>query len=101
MARAIFRVLSNRYVCAILLGGVLGGILGFASAQDTASGSLDPVCAAHCAANGNEAAFCGQVCWVLNADVAARSYPVNWDCYTSCRERGGRPRDCMPVCRKR
>jgi hypothetical protein len=101
MARAISRVLAFRYAVAVLAGGLLGGILGIASAQETRPGSLDTNCAAKCVADGNRSEFCGEVCWVLDPAIAARSEPVNWPCYSSCRERGGRPAECMPVCRRR
>jgi len=86
-----------RWVLAALIGASFGAAL----AQDQPPGQLDAACAAACAARGNDGEYCGHVCWVPDAEVAARSYPVDWDCYTTCRERGGRPRDCMPVCRKR
>jgi hypothetical protein len=101
MARAILGILTSRYTAAVVAGVSLGGFLGFAAAQDPSAGSLNPECAARCAANGNDAAYCGEVCWVPNPEIAARSYPVDWDCYTACRERNGRPADCMPACRKR
>jgi hypothetical protein len=101
MARAILGMVASRYAAAVLAGGLLGGYLGLASAQDTATGSLDPACAARCAASGNEAEFCGQVCWVPSPEIAARSHPVDWDCYSACRGRNGRAADCMPACRTR
>ncbi len=79
----------------------MGAALGIASAQDRAPGQLDTTCAAECAARGNAGEFCGQVCWVPDPEVAARSAPFDWDCYSSCRERGGGPRDCLPACRPR
>ena len=90
-----------RFACSALVGAVFGAVLGIASAQDRAPGQLDGACAAQCAENGNNAEFCGQVCWVPDPAVAARSYPVDWSCFTSCRERGGRAEDCLPACRKR
>lgn len=90
-----------RLVFPVLAGAFLGGFLGFASAQEGVGGRLDPQCAARCAANGNETAFCAQVCWAPDPEVAARNEPVDWRCYSSCRERGGRAADCMASCRHR
>lgn len=99
-ARRLHRV---HFLAALLAGGVLGASLGitFALAQDRPPGSLDTECAGRCTANGYDAEFCGLVCWVPDAEVAARSYPLNWNCFSSCRERGGRAEDCMPACRQR
>lgn len=101
MAHANIRGFVSPACAALLTGALVCGFPGFASAQDTAAGRLDPDCAAACAARGNEGGYCGEVCWVPDPEVAARSHPVDWDCYTTCRERGGRSRDCMPMCRQR
>lgn len=85
-----------------VLGGVLlGGFLGFASAQDDSQGQLDTACHARCTANGYEAEFCSQVCWIPDPVMAAKGGPVDWACMTGCRERGGRAEDCMASCRRR
>ncbi len=80
---------------------VMGGTLGAATAQDRPPGQLDGACAAQCLANGNDAEFCDLVCWVPDPAVAARREPVHWKCYSTCRENGGRPGDCLPACRER
>jgi hypothetical protein len=85
-----------------VLGGVLlGGFLGFASAQDGTPGQLDTACASLCTANGYDAEFCGQVCWVPDPQYAAKGDGVDWKCMTGCRERGGRAEDCMVSCQRR
>jgi len=88
-------------VAPFALAALLGASIGLALAQDRPPGELDSACAAQCAENGNEAAFCEQVCWVPDPTVAARNDPVYSPCYASCRERGGKPEDCLPACRKR
>jgi len=85
-----------------VLGSVLlGGFLGFASAQDGVPGHLDTACAARCTANGYESEFCGQVCWIPDPVTAAKSEGLDWKCMTGCRERGGRAEDCLVSCRRR
>lgn len=101
MAHASFRGFASRACAALLAGALLGGSVSAALAQDRPPGQLDLACSATCTARGNDGAYCGEVCWVPDPEVAARSHPVDWDCYTSCRERGGRARDCMPACRPR
>jgi hypothetical protein len=88
--------------CAWILAGAIGGAAaGIATAQDRPPGQLDATCASQCLENGNEAVFCEQVCWVPDPEVAARSQPVHWPCFASCRERGGKPEECLPSCRQR
>lgn len=85
---------------AALAGGVLGGFLGFASAQDEVSGQLDPDCAAKCGANGYDSEFCGQVCWAPDPAKSAVADNLDWKCMTGCRERGGHTHACMVSCRR-
>jgi hypothetical protein len=100
MAHAILRSFALRLAAAALASGFLGGLIGYASAQDAASGWLNPECAASCVTNGYDAEFCGQVCWVPDPAKTAEADNLDWKCMTSCSKRGGRTRDCMPGCRK-
>lgn len=85
-----------------VFGGVLlGGFLGFASAQDGVSGQLDTACAARCTANGYDAEFCGQVCWVPDPASAAADENLDWKCINACGQRGGTARQCMAACPRR
>jgi hypothetical protein len=88
---------SARLVLAVLIGAGIGVAL----AQDRPPGQLDSACATQCLANGNDAEFCDLVCWVPDPEVAARSEPVHWKCYSTCRANGGKPEDCLPACRRR
>lgn len=90
-----------RFSVALLAGAILGGFLGFASAQDGTPGQLDTACAARCTGNGYDAGFCGQVCWIPDPAMAAKADGLDWKCMTGCRERGGRAEDCMASCRRR
>jgi hypothetical protein len=101
MAREIYNKQLIRIGISIFAGAVLGGFLGFASAQDGTPGQLDTACHANCTANGYDPGFCSQVCWVPDPAVAAKGGPLDWTCMTSCRQRGGRAEDCMNSCRRR
>jgi hypothetical protein len=90
-----------RLVFPILVGVLLGGFLGFASAQDVSQGQLDTDCHGRCTANGYDAEFCGQVCWIPDPVMAAKGDDLDWKCMTGCRERGGWAEDCMASCRRR
>lgn len=90
-----------RFVISALCGAILGCVLGLASAQERPPGQLDTACAAQCVENGNDEEFCTFACWVPDPEVAARSEPVHWPCYSTCREKGGRPAECLSACRKR
>lgn len=100
MARANHRVFAIRIVVSALFGALLGTFLGLASAQDTAAGWLDPECARQCSANGYDAEFCGQVCWVPDPAKSAEADNLDWKCMTACGDRGGRARACMASCRR-
>jgi hypothetical protein len=89
-----------RYLMIVLSGAALGAFLGYASAQETASGWLDTDCAGKCAANGYDAEFCGQVCWIPDPAKSAEGDNLDWKCMTGCRERGGGTRACMASCRR-
>lgn len=90
-----------RFPVALFAGAILGGFLGFASAQDGAPGQLDTACAARCTANGYEAAFCGQVCWIPDPGMVAKGEGLDWNCTTACRNQGGKLSDCLPRCQRR
>lgn len=101
MARAILPSCFLRSSLTVVIAAVLGGFLGFAFAQDDTPGQLDTACAARCSANGYDAEFCGQVCWIPDPQYAAKGDGLDWKCMTGCRERGGRAEDCMASCRRR
>jgi hypothetical protein len=100
MAHAIFRDFALRAAAAILAGGLIGGSLGLASAQDKTSGWLDEECAKTCAANGYDAEFCGDVCWVQDPAKVAEADNLDWKCVGACGERGGTARTCGASCRR-
>lgn len=100
MAHAIHRGFALRAAAAILAGGLIGGFLGIASAQDRTSGWLDNECAKTCSVNGYDAEFCGQVCWVPDPAKVAETENVDWKCVGSCSRGGGRSRDCLASCRR-
>lgn len=100
MARATRDLLAFRNFVALVVGALLGAFLGFASAQDAASGWLDTACAKTCAANGYDAKFCGEVCWVPDPAKVAETENVDWKCVGQCNQRGGKARDCLASCRK-
>jgi hypothetical protein len=89
-----------RAAAAVLAGALIGGFLGIASAQDRSSGWLDNECARTCAANGYEAGFCGDVCWVPDPAKVAETENVDWKCVGHCSRSGGRSRDCLASCRR-
>lgn len=100
MARAVEGAFVRQCVAAVLVGGLLGGYLGFASAQDTTSGWINSDCVKICSANGYEAEFCGDVCWVPDAAKAAEADNLDWKCMEACGEHGGTARSCMTKCRR-
>lgn len=89
-----------RFPVALLAGAILGGFLGFASAQEGTSGQLDTACNARCTANGYDAEFCGQVCWVPDRAEGAEGDRLDWKCFETCARRGGKARDCVASCRR-
>jgi hypothetical protein len=91
MARAVRALFAFRNIAAILVGALLGTFLGFASAQDTASGWLDADC---------DTKFCGDVCWVPDPNKVAETENVDWKCVGQCSQRGGKARDCLASCRR-
>jgi hypothetical protein len=99
MARAISGVFVYRYAVAILAGGLLGGYLGFASAQEP-TGWLDNNCFGTCTANGYDKEFCSQVCWVPDPAKSAEADNVDWKCFESCYKNGGRARPCFASCQR-
>lgn len=101
MARATYRRFGFRLAAAALAGSILGGSLGFASAQDRTAGSLDSQCAAECTSHGYEAEYCNQVCWIPDPDMAARGSAIDWNCMTDCKALDGREEDCRQRCRRR
>ena len=99
MARASIRNLALQAAAAVLIGGLAGGSLGLASAQEQ-SGWLNPECAGRCAAKGYEAEFCGNVCWVPDPVEAAEGDRLDWKCFEACVRRGERARACVASCRR-
>jgi hypothetical protein len=100
MARAIDGAFVRQCVAAVLAGGLLGGFLGFASAQENTSGWLNAECAGRCAANGYNTEFCQSVCWVPDQAEAAEADRLDWKCFEACGKRGGKARDCVASCRR-
>jgi hypothetical protein len=100
MARAIDGAYVRQCVAAILVGGFLGGYLGFASAQENSSGWLNTDCSGRCTASGYEAGFCQSVCWVPDPAVSAEGDRLDWKCFESCAKRGGTARACVANCRR-
>jgi hypothetical protein len=94
-------VVARRCIAAVLVGGLIGGFLGFASAtaQVAESGWLDAECSKSCATNGYDPTFCGDVCWVPDPAKVAETENVDWKCAGRCTERGGKARDCLARCR--
>jgi len=99
-AMATGRRCGLRYhlVFSVLAGAMFGGALGYASAQDANAGFLNLDCAARCAANGYDAEFCGQVCWVPDPAATAAGDQLDWKCIGACGRRGGTARQCMAAC---
>jgi hypothetical protein len=91
----------SRFIAAIGFAVLLGATLGAASAQNFPPGKLDTACAAQCAENDNDPEFCTLACWVPDPRFSAPAEPVHWQCYSTCRENGGRQGDCLPACRRR
>lgn len=100
MTRLTIRSSLIRFGFSTICGALLGAYLGFAFAQEPA-GTLDTQCVGQCTADGYEAEFCGRVCWIPDPEIAARAYPVDYPCFSSCRDRGGKVQDCRSACRKR
>lgn len=100
MARATHRFFALSAGAAVLAGALIGGLLGVASAQDRSSGWLDTDCAKTCSANGYEAGFCGDVCWVPDPAKIAETENVDWKCVGQCSRGGGKSRDCLASCRR-
>lgn len=91
---------AYRFLLAAACGAILGGFLGFASAQDNSPGQLDTACHARCTGNGYEAGFCNEVCWIPDPAMSAKGDGLDWKCMTACRERGGGAEYCMSGCRR-
>jgi hypothetical protein len=89
-----------RAAAAILAASVLGGFLGLATAQDKTSGWLDQECAKSCVANGYDAEFCSDVCWVPDPVKSAEADTIDWKCVTTCGARGTSARSCVATCRR-
>ena len=100
MAHATTHAFALRLAVAVLVGSVLGGFLGFASAQDRTAGSLDTKCAAECTSHGYEAEYCNQVCWIPDPAMAARGSRTDWKCMSECSALGDREEDCRARCRR-
>ena len=95
------RAFALRLAGAVLIGAIFGGLLGYASAQETRGGQLDTRCAAECQSHGYEAEFCGQACWIPDPDMAARGSRTDWQCMADCRTAGGDEEGCRLRCRRR
>jgi hypothetical protein len=91
----------SRFFAAVAAAVLMGGALGAATAQERPPGQLDSACAAHCVESGKDTQYCGRACWVPDPDVAARGAPLDWKCYSTCRDSGGKSKDCLPACRRR
>lgn len=91
----------SRFFVAVAAAALMGGALGAATAQDHPPGELDSTCAAQCMEGGKDAQFCERACWVPDPEVAARSAAVDWKCYSTCRDSGGKSKDCLSACRRR
>jgi hypothetical protein len=91
----------TRFIAIVLISMLVGAALGVATAQTRPPGQLDRNCTAQCLESGNDAAFCDLACWVPDPQVAARSEPVHWKCFSTCRESGGKADDCLRTCRRR
>lgn len=100
MARAIDGAFVRQCAAAVLAGGLLGGFLGLASAQDKTSGWLDQDCAKACAANGYDAEFCSDVCWVPDPAKSAEADNLDWKCLDRCAKEGAATRSCVVSCRR-
>jgi hypothetical protein len=94
------RELFVRVSLSIFAGILVGAFIGFASAQQRVTGSLDTDCANRCVTHGYEAEFCGRVCWIPDPVIAARAVPIDWVCMEACLDRGGNPEDCKLRCRR-
>jgi len=92
---------APRFLVTIATAAVLGAALGAAPAQESPPGQLDSACATQCVESGKDAEICERACWVPDPDVAARSAPLDWKCYSTCRDSGGKSKDCLPACRRR
>jgi len=101
MAHVVSRHFASPYVVSVLVGSLIGFSLGLASAQDRGAGQLDTACAARCTANGYETAFCSDVCWVPDRGASAKADNLDWKCFQSCRQRGGRADYCVTSCPRR
>lgn len=101
MARAIDGAFVRQCVAAVLAGGLLGGFLGLASAQETDSGWLDQDCAKNCASNGYDAGFCSQVCWVQDPIKSAEADNLDWKCFERCAKEGATSRSCFVSCKRK
>lgn len=99
MAHAIHRSFLLRAAAAVLAGGLLGGFLGLASAQERA-GWLNPDCVNRCTTKGYDAEFCGNVCWVPDPAKLPEEDDFDWKCVQACGERGGDSRACFASCRR-
>jgi len=90
-----------RLIFSVISGAVLGGFLGFASAQDRPPGQLDTACLQDCAAQGQDSEFCNRLCWVANPAQSRPAEVTDWICMADCGDRGGRYADCKQRCRLR
>jgi hypothetical protein len=99
---AINQALSTvRTLRAMLIATCLGAIAGAALAQVGPPGTLDSACLSACAARGYEAEFCNRVCVVPQPSEIPADVAIDWECVTSCRNRGGTLGDCLPRCQRR
>ena len=92
--------LRVHFIVSAIAGAALGACLGIAQAQDRSLGEIDAECSSRCTANGYDAEFCGQVCWIPDPAMVAKGEGLDWKCMTSCRDRGGKMGDCLPSCQR-
>lgn len=85
-----------RLIISMLGGTVLGGFLGFASAQDRPPGQLDFQCLDDCAGRGYDAEHCNKICWIVDPAAGRAGEVTDWICMTDCADRGGGYAEGMP-----
>ena len=101
MARSRTLGFVVRLAAAAAIGGIVGGFLRLASAQDRTAGVLDEKCAVECSEHGYDPEFCGRVCWIPDPAMAARGSSIDWTCMNDCKATDVREEDCRQRCKRR